>query len=185
MRVGLQQTWAEFKGYWIGVDNDNPPHPEDLLREEIFLGNSPTFADGNQWIIPTVEFLPHRHGINHGTGEHVRRISPRFKEYSESIDFLAESMLEQMEFVEKASQLGRNVEDMEIRATLSDGWAFAVKALSINYRITDSVLDVLGIVSDEEILKIVMTAMELDEHLGTVVKKKQKDTVGASVGSLT
>jgi hypothetical protein len=180
-----RQEWTEFSGYWVGVDKDNPPGPDDLVRPDIHLGNSALLSDGNQWMIPLVEFLPHRHGVNHSNGEHVRRIHRDYKSYATEIDRLAEEILPQVNGIEKLVESGTDVDPLRVEVTISEAWLFCVQALSMNYRLSEAVIDVLDLVGDGEMLRIILTAMELDQHIGEVVKKKKREKVGASVVSLT
>lgn len=55
-----RQTWHECDGgkYWIGIDNDNPPTPEDLQRPTSVLGYPTELADGNKWHIPVARSFP-------------------------------------------------------------------------------------------------------------------------------
>jgi len=39
---------------WIGVSNDNPPTPLELLRADALDGHVVKLADGNDWLIPIV-----------------------------------------------------------------------------------------------------------------------------------
>jgi len=192
-----RQSWTEFDGYWIGVDKEHPPTSVDLVRENIHHGNAAILADDDGWMIPVVEFLPHRHGIDHSNGQHVRHIRDEYKSYADDVDKFANYMLSQLETVELLAcddersktilaQLKVNkVEDVRINVSVAEGWLFCVKALAMNYRVCEAVVDVLGLVGDTEMVRIVWSAMEIDQHLGEVVKKKRDSKiVGTSVASL-
>lgn len=44
--------------YWVGIWNDRPPTPADLLRPYAHKGTYVTLGDGKQWLIPEAEKLP-------------------------------------------------------------------------------------------------------------------------------
>jgi len=50
------QTWTEIAGdvpYWVGLDKEHPPMPEDLARKKIFAGYKVELA-GRTWEIPVI-----------------------------------------------------------------------------------------------------------------------------------
>lgn len=53
-----KQTWIPCAEYHVGVWNDSPPVPGDLLRRRPHRGAYCKLGDGNQWLIPSVHQLP-------------------------------------------------------------------------------------------------------------------------------
>ncbi len=55
-----QQTWNEVQNeqgetlYWLGMETDNPPKPEDVIRKKTIGGHPVELEDGNIWSIPAV-----------------------------------------------------------------------------------------------------------------------------------
>ncbi len=49
-----RQTWRQGPGakFWIGLDNDAKPGPDDLARPRIISGEHVKLRDGNEWTVP-------------------------------------------------------------------------------------------------------------------------------------
>lgn len=51
-----KQSWRKGPGvppkYWVGVDNDAKPGPDDLKRQRVYDGTPVRLLDGNDWIVP-------------------------------------------------------------------------------------------------------------------------------------
>lgn len=45
--------------YWVGIWKDSKPTPEDLERPRPFRGPRVTLGDGQSWMLPPVQELPH------------------------------------------------------------------------------------------------------------------------------
>lgn len=56
--VPEKQTWKRIPNTeaFVGVWNDNPPKPEDLIRFDATPGSFITLGDGNEWLIPVARF---------------------------------------------------------------------------------------------------------------------------------
>lgn len=54
------QTWHECEGgkYWIGIETDRPPTPDELQRPTSVFGYPTELSDGNQWHVPIARSYP-------------------------------------------------------------------------------------------------------------------------------
>jgi hypothetical protein len=53
------QTWTQVLAanetqLWIGLDNDEPPRPQDLRRAKLIPGYDVELLDGNEWHVPVI-----------------------------------------------------------------------------------------------------------------------------------
>ena len=46
------QVWHQYEKFWIGMEKDLYPRPEDLVREVGFSGYDITLVDGAEWRVP-------------------------------------------------------------------------------------------------------------------------------------
>jgi len=53
-----KQEWHECQGgaYWIGVQKDSPPTPDELARPSQIDGHRVKLDDGNEWMIPVARW---------------------------------------------------------------------------------------------------------------------------------
>ena len=147
LNPGLPRDWKPYgegdKRFYIGIDPNDKPKPEELARTKQHEGSVVRLNDGNDWLIPIAKQLPRILGIGKPQVKAAYKpfFDAAFKALSEWI------VLENGEFV-------------GWKLDLDEGFQFAVKALAQNYRICAEVADVLELISTDEILEVVRAATE-------------------------
>lgn len=54
VRMGYKpdaQEWTQIGDYWLGIDKESPPTPEDLVRRKTITGY-PIVMGGQRWVVP-------------------------------------------------------------------------------------------------------------------------------------
>jgi len=87
--VRTGQEWVEVQTadpvYWIGMDPNAVPKPDDLAREHIVPGEEHELGDGRVWVCPTVRRqgfsngLPATWGVDPKTGDFLASPLPRYQ----------------------------------------------------------------------------------------------------------
>lgn len=67
------------KRYWFGFEPQRPPTPEDLLRRNPLPGFHAPLADGNDWLVPNSQRLPHRFAFG-ADGHETTVVKPEYAE---------------------------------------------------------------------------------------------------------
>jgi hypothetical protein len=147
-------TWHEGPGgaLWVGIEGDI--EPDGLQRREVIDGHLVTLEDGNQWLIPVARSVVRGPAFPSALilgpkGEVVRETLPRFRE----ISVIAERV-ERMFF---AQTEGDDSHDMD----LDEGFAVAVAALAINYRIGPVEASALRLISDDSVRYILRALVDV------------------------
>ncbi len=164
-----RQTWKPVpsnaaKGlaagrYWIGVESGRPVAPLALQRKGRYPGTPVKLLDGQEWIIPRAQAMPHRHGLN-ANGEHERRAVAAFEW------FVAEAQrYSQIIFAElHALQVLRpSQSDLAggVQITLTAAWDYCCRVLALNYRLTPEMIDALELIDDAAMRSIICATIEL------------------------
>ena len=66
-RVGYwpeRQTWRQCGGFWLGLEKDSPPRPEDLIRPNHKGGHKVTIKNEQEILIPPFRTLPNSWQLN-------------------------------------------------------------------------------------------------------------------------
>lgn len=171
--------------YWIGIERDRPVVPADLENTNRHYSAEVLLCDGNWWAIPIASRLPHRHGLNHHTGEKYRRVAPQYEDFWNYSEKYAAQILAEMDAVEIIKQRRPNMSDEELttQVPLEDVWDYCVYELSLNYRISQSIVDRLDLFDDATMVKTVFATIDMAEILNFENDQKKTDTVFATVGS--
>lgn len=164
------QTWIpaaksgdlEARRYWVGFDTAKRPGPAELQRVDLFDGMPVLLADGKQWIIPVADYLPQRLTRDTDTGAEVRVPSPQHEDFVREANRIYEHMM---------SSGFAAVLEKDLTAQIPGGLTFAGKSLAKNYRVNADVVDVLGLVNDQEALEIAMVAVGIKPFLDMAQKK--------------
>lgn len=121
-----EQTWipavpngdAAAGRYWVGIWNDSPPVPKDLVRPYPYRGRMTALGDGNSWLFPESRELP-RDFILADDGTLKYELQRKFHAFHmECLDWLECIDSQREKFVAPFSEL----------------WPFLVRALALNYR---------------------------------------------------
>jgi len=129
-RVGYhadRQTWRRMSPdpacAWIGWPTDDPPGPEDLIRDDPAPGLTLPLGDGRAWLVPAVVdrdgdcLLPKCRDVDPETGAIVKRPLARFDELRKLADLVRDAALAK-----------GSVEDDEVGRV-------CLAALATNYRV--------------------------------------------------
>jgi hypothetical protein len=142
--------------FWIGIEKDRPPTPEDLQRPEMY-GGLPVKLAGHDWIVPVARALPHEYGLDE-SGRPCRKVA---REYQAFYDRAVKNFERYQEFLSGAD------------AIIEGGFHFAVEALGMNYRVDQNIADVLRLFrSDEDLLWTVGATFELSQFMAIDAQKK-------------
>lgn len=173
--------------YWIGIDQECPVLPADIERPNRHFSAQVKLCDDNWWAIPVAARLPHRHGINHKTGEKYRRVAPRFEDFWNMSEQYAVQILQEMDAAELIRERRPDIseEELTVQIPLEDVWDYCVFALGLNYRINDAIIDRLGLLDDTTMVQVTFATMDMAEILKTQDEQKKTGEVivFATVGS--
>lgn len=109
--------------YWLGFWNDSPPTPGDLQRDYAWPGSAVTLGDGSDWMVPTPVDLPFDLKFR-DDGSLAFVLQRQFHAYG----------VEVIQWRQKIAN--RTIVD----ATAKDLIEFAIRALSLNYRLTPEIV---------------------------------------------
>jgi|GEM_PF-3992335 len=121
--------------YWVGVSRAAPPRPQDLARATLLGTYSAELGDGNRWTVPTARAwpegtpLPKTRAVD-DQGEIARRPKPEY----DALRLAADEVWD-------AAEHGTPVDDVR-------EWEIAVTALSTNYRVSHTEVDLLGLLDE-------------------------------------
>ena len=182
-RVGYYpdaQTWRKIPGSdaWIGYVTDDRPKPADLLRSKVIDGHEVELGDGHRWLVPIASQATEENGEYTGNvcaltvgltrdtdGRWVRgEVAPKYR----SLWNLAEPCWD---------ALVRGVEGA-LRDSLPAQGEAAVAVLSGNYRLSDTEVDLLGLLDDQNVTEILLALV--DWPTVTELLKKTADTAAAT-----
>ena len=182
--------WRSFNdAYWIGWDPDRPPMPVELARKEQFTANPVILGDGNIWMIPVAQRLPHKHRLSPDGIGWVRRISRQYEEFYEQAQRHMLSIFRDLDILDIAqgARLSENLSQEELKAThtihLTECDRFCADALAINYRMHMSVIDVLDLFDDQSVVRTVLAVIDMQDILAVRDEKKSEDVVDIPLGS--
>jgi len=132
-------TKAQATGrFWIGFDKHSPPVPADLQRVDYQGGIPVLLADGRDWYIPAMQFLPHRYALN-DRGIWSRQVKPIYAELY--------ARVEKAYGVFHAERQGEDI-------PVAYFGQLAADVLGINYRINSDILDRLDLLNDDNSLYV-------------------------------
>lgn len=184
-----RQTWTPAKAdeerglkagrFWIGVENDRPVMPGDIARDKQVVGNRAGLRDGHGWMIPIAEQLPHVHGLD-STGKVKRRVDPRFQEFCDLADGYMKVIFREFDLMDSEGK-----QDETFDVDLDNGWRFCLVALSLNYFLTPEIVDVLELIDDASMVRVISAAIDLPAIIETRDDQKKTQSVGIPLGSIT
>ena len=164
-----RQTWSPSKPagrYWVGLWNDSPPTPAELLRTSPFDGGAVRLGDGQSWRIPAAARLP-KTCVLSDDGEPGFRIADQFQEFWRE----SETYFFQLVLADAGD------EDIIIDA---NWWSYLCRALRLNYRIVPEVVSELRLFSTDTMLEAVLATVEGRPIHEAVDQKKTDATLPVS-----
>jgi len=169
---------------WVGMWNDNPPAPEELIRRDVLVGHSVRLGDGREWIAPVARGwadgggwfngLPHRFDLD-DAGQWTRRsIVAAYAELWEIATWFWDA------FVGSNAEAGTTV--MLNNAKVNDG---AIAALAANYRIGRLEAAMAGLLEDRSAVEVLKALIDWPKVMEWSKKKALESPTSASADSNT
>lgn len=142
--------------YWVGYDPGNLPNPLELVVPLPITGDNLSLSSAfESWIIPDVLHLPAKLVLT-ADGVKLERLS-RFQMRT----FQAHAWISRCnEFISQIRD-GRASDQIE----WSHAWDFGYDSLTLNYRLTPEVVNLLGILSTDTLSTVILAAIgALETH---------------------
>jgi hypothetical protein len=173
-----KQTWRKARGgkFFVGIQNDRRPGPDDLARERLYEGTPVRLLDGNDWIVPRCfgiledrpSTLPRALDLDDEGESVITAVHPRFEKLCHgAFDFW-------MEWSNQAPQ----------KLTAEQRIQLALDALAANYRIgrveAIGLLKLLDTDSFAKVLRAMIDADEIEQYAQAQLQKKSTSAAGAS-----
>jgi hypothetical protein len=144
------QTWQKDPNgrFWVGMETEKPPVPEDLARAATVAFYRPPLGDGNKWLVPTAILadgscpLQKVRKVDEETGEIVARPEARF----DTLRIYADEVREAIK--------------QSLPLTIEQEMNICVEALQTNYRIGPIEASMLGILTDQAVNLIAWTLVD-------------------------
>ena len=145
-RLKASVTWRKgLRGaFWIGVDADALPTPQELARTQSYPGYGVTLNDDNKWVIPVARIfdgstaLPTRYVLGEN-GEELE-VLPAYRELSRRAGEAFDIMINA---------------DAGATVAIPDGRGLAEAALTVNYRVEHDEILMLGLLGEHNYREIV------------------------------
>ncbi len=156
LRIGYyptQQDWHnQGDQFWIGLDRESPPTPEDLRRRHVVAHYSMTLGDGHEWLIPVLRRpdgsseLPAAFAFD-AAGQLSQRVRPAYRELWEEAGELAEWFVSGHLHELAKTDMPRLVD-------------WCVRILAVNYRFDRVLQSLLGVVGTDDWLTLLAYAID-------------------------
>lgn len=152
--------WVPIPGSpaWIGYDRDRMPTPEELARKEQQHGQFVELGDGQAWFVPEARSLPRRRVLRRDGLQYevVDRFRTFFEAaYNDILPMLAEGKTEY-----STDQL----------------FAYASRALGINYCVAPAICDLLGLWTDASLAATLKVTVALEAMVAELEAAKKNGT---------
>jgi len=146
-----KQIWRDCDGWWLGVVRGELPTMADLVQPEQLPGHDVELADGNPWRMPYAIVAPGELALPRvfGVDENGRDALPVHHRYQD--------------FASKAEGFWNAVGDSsgeQITANYDTLLALAVSGLSLNYRVGEHELRMLGVLDTNNVWKLCFAAID-------------------------
>lgn len=164
-----KHRWIAADGYWLGVNDEDPPCEADLRRPKMFESLPCKLDNGEIWMIPVARRLPCKHRVDPLTGDHERVVKEAYREYWQRSELYAKMFLEVMYHTEFLNEDERQRPDIIVEAP--QAYQFACHALTMNYRVNPMIVGELGLLDDPAIVRVALCAIEMQEINTQEVKK--------------
>lgn len=164
-----RQTWTAdpLKRYWLGITNDDPPKPTELVRKRPVDGLGTVLGDGNEWVIPSVVMLPAVFDLD-AQAKPIKVPHPRYKSFVDECGWALQAVIDAL----------LQVAEPDWRRSL----AFVVTALGINYRINQEIAIRLGILDESVLHTLMAKATDAPRIRDLMDQLKKKDIASIPSG---
>lgn len=162
-----KQTWHQARGadYWYGFDHGDQAETV-LRRRQTFDGVTHTLGDGQRWLVPSVDHVPHRFDLD-AAGRLCRRPDPAYAQFVTTAgDVLAD--------------FTRNQETATW--TPERAFGFVLSALALNYRINAEIACRLNLFGDDNLWGIALHVGQADEVRKIIADLTQKKSAAGPPG---
>lgn len=164
------QEWKAEQGqdpprYWIGWEKGRKPGPGDLARKKQHPGTLVRLSDGNEWLIPVAQQLPHVNGIKPGGG-FKRKLKREYQAFWDQANEQHQQFLSG--FIANGGQ--------SWTWNHAEVWPFSCAALAQNYLLTPEIIDALELIEDDNHFDIVNACTEVRESAMALERHAQKKT---------
>lgn len=170
--------------FWIGIDPARLPDHDALIRRRPYPGFSLGDAAGRLWTIPDstrAVTVPRRRA----SGKIEWEDSPDLEPYVEACRDVRENMVRELAIEELLPQIVEsptpddvidtlvNADDPRV-ITVTEGADIVYRGLRLNYRLTDELIDMLGILDSQVLVRGICLAIGLPQlHADVNAKKKE------------
>lgn len=145
------QDWYQCGTCWIGVTRDTLPGPDDLQQREILPGHNVELADEREWLMPYAIVSPGKLALPSQFVKdkeigNARKLKERYRDFGE-----------------RAFAFWGRVGDAtegRIEATHEELIALATAGLSLNYRVGEHEVHMLGVLDTENIWELCFAAID-------------------------
>jgi len=184
------QTWQKVAGgqHWIGLATGAQygglPGPGDLEADEMLAGHFIRLGDGNDWLIPVA-----RHFATGGVPPSALTLGPdgqlvleplqRYVQFSSHADRVWEDLRVKLGWIKAAKD--------RAELTVGEGWEIAIEALALNYRVSQTEVAMLRLVTTPNMPRILEAIVDwpaieavAKETLEAESKKNGADTPDGS-----
>jgi len=178
IRIGYRpdaQTWYPHRtaddgpvDYWLGMENDRRPGPDDLARDTIIPGYGVQLADGAEWHCPIARYhgidippdtLPQSYGLD-DAGRPAKVVVGR---YAALWDMATEAWKKVVAEMQRANdQADPDGEPVAVQLTFDDMFGIAVDALAANYMIGEMEVRALGILTTANTALVIRALVDLN-----------------------
>jgi len=172
-----RQRWKQAPpavgAWWVGVEGEVAP--AELMREEALPGARLELSDGHEWMVPCARF---RGGTSHLPG--IFRVAADGRPYVDPLskwDQLCEDAL-RIDEVISALDPESSVDAGEV--TFVELWEIAVRALATNYRVGPVELDLLSVLSNDDVVRVGLALIDETAILAEQGARKKKSTRAAT-----
>ena len=162
----VDRTWQQLPGkdVWLGIEVDRPVKPRDLARQKFIPGGQwVRMADNQEWFVPIASQMPMLWGHDEDGGR-IRKVRPEYSGYFERSEKYYLALLE---------SLGEAIAGKsEAIISWPDGFAFCTESLALNYRLTEEIACLLGILDDSAAARLISTVCCRVDITEFALKKK-------------
>ncbi len=154
------QEWQKVAGQWLGWPKDNPPGPDDLVRDTLVDGWDTELADGNAWVVPVVRVFPKGTRLPQTmvlgpAGQWVGQVREEFVDLCQAVGVA-------WDFFFAAPHVADPAAGFEGRViTLPDAADLAVRGLTLNYRVGRREVSALRLLDDKMVGRVIGAMFDL------------------------